>query len=152
MSTFIAGRDAFGSMFAWSSVGSTGTFTEMAGVLSIVHPGFSRGTVDVTNHGTTDKYEQHIAGGPIRSGNVGISAVYLTSNSQQTSLIPEIFEAGTRCGFKITVAGTSSENCWYGDGFITAYNPATFSGLEGLVGFSMSMKVSGKPILADSTT
>ena len=152
MSTLIKGRDAFGSLFALSSAGSTGTYTECAGVISIVHPGFSRNSVDVTNHGTTDKYEQAIAGGPIRSGNVGFSAVYLTTNTQQISLIPELFEAGTVTGFKITVAGTSSENCWYGDGVITAYNPATFSGLEGMVGFSMTMKVTGKPVLADSTT
>ena len=62
MSTYINARNGFGSIFSLSSVGSSGTFTALANVQSITGPKFTRGTVDITNHGTTDYYEQHISG------------------------------------------------------------------------------------------
>lgn len=151
MSTFINGRNAFGSIFSYSSVGSSGTFTDMANVMSITAPRYSRGSVDITNHGTTDYFEQSISGGVIRTGEVGITAVYLSSNTQQITTIPTDFVNGTRSGFKITVAGTSSYNIWYGDMYITSYTPMALPGLEGLVAFEMTGKVTGKPTICTTT-
>jgi predicted secreted protein len=132
-------------------VGSSGTFTACAGVINITPPSYSRGTVDVTSHGTTDYYEQAISGGPIRSGNVGISAVFLSTATQQVTTIPTDFNAGTRSGWKIELAGASSANTvWYGDGYVTSYQ-MTVPG-EGLVGFDMQMKITGRPTISTSTT
>jgi predicted secreted protein len=152
MSTLIAGRNVFGSIFKYSSVGSSGTFTAVANIITISPPAYSRGSVDITNHGTTDYFEQHISGGPIRSGNVGITAVYISATSFQNATIPTDFAAGTRCGWNIIVAGPTSNNCWYGDGYITSYDPIAIPGMEGAAGFNMTLKVTGKPTLADSTT
>lgn len=150
MSTLIGARNGFGSIFSYSSVGSSGTFSVIAGITQITMPTFSRGSIDVTNHGTTDYYEQAITGGPIRSGSVGITAVYLTTATAHVTTIPADFNAGTRCGWKIEIAGTSSANTvWYGDGYITGYNVAT--PFDGQVPFSMTMKITGKPTITTST-
>jgi len=151
MSTFINGRNAFGSLFAYSSVGSSGTFTDIANVISITAPSYSRGAVDITNMGTTDYFEQAISGGIIRSGNVGFTCVYLSTVTQEITTIPADFIAGTRSGFKITVAGTSSYNIWYGDFYITGYTPMALPGQEGLVTFELTGKVTGKPTIASAT-
>jgi predicted secreted protein len=113
-------------------------------------PSFSRGTVDITNHGTTDFWEQCISGGPVRTGSVGISAVFLTTASEQTVAIPADFLAGSRSGFKIEIAGTSSDDlCWYGNGYITSYNVTVPA--EGMCGFDMTMKLTGAPVISTST-
>lgn len=151
MSTFINGRNSFGSIFSYSSIGSSGTFNDMAAVMSITVPSYSRSAIDITNQGTTDYFEQAISGGIIRSGNIGFTAVYLSTVTAQVTTIPTDFIAGTRSGFKITVAGTSSYNVWYGDFYITGYSPMTLPGMEGLVGFEMTGKVTGKPTIAAST-
>lgn len=151
MSTFVAARNTYGSFFSLSTVGSSGTFTACANVLNINPPTFSRGTVDITNHGTTDYYEQAISGGIIRSGDVSFSAIYLSTNTQQTSLIPEAFHNGTRIGWLISVAGTSSNNVMYGDGYVTSYQPFSVP-QEGRAEFAITIKVTGKPTLASSTT
>lgn len=151
MSSLIAARNGFGSLFSWSSIGSTGAFTALANVLNINPPSFTRGTVDITNHGTTDAYEQAISGGIIRSGEVSFTAVYLSSNAQQTTLIPAAFNAGTRCGWLISVAGTSSNNCLFGDGYITSYQPFSVP-QEGRVEFTASIKITGMPTFGGSTT
>lgn len=151
MSTFINGRNSFGSLFAYSSVGSSGTFNDIANVISITAPSYSRSAVDITNQGTTDYFEQAISGGIIRTGNVGFTCVYLSTITAEVTTIPADFIAGTRSGFKITVAGTSSYNIWYGDMYITGYSPMVLPGAEGLVAFEMTGKVTGKPTLCSTT-
>lgn len=151
MSTLLGARNGFGSIFSYSSVGSSGTFATIAGVTAITMPTFSVSAVDVTNHGTTDYYEQAITGGPIRSGSVGFSAVYLTTATPHVTTIPTDFSARTRCGWKIELAGASSANTvWYGDGYITGYNVGL--PFDGQVPFSMSIKITGKPTIGTSTT
>jgi hypothetical protein len=152
MSTLIAARDGFGSIFSLSSVGSSGSFVDMAGVLSIDMPGWSRGTVDVTNHGTTDNYEQHIQAGVIKTGSVGITGVLLTSTSTSwnAQFYQGILDAGSRCGWKITVAGTSSMNIWYGDGYLTEFTPTL--PFDDKDTYKLSFKVTGKPIGPVTTT
>lgn len=157
MSTFIDAHNGYGSLFAFSSIGSSGTFNNIANILSITPPTFSRATVDITNHGTTDYYEQCISGGIIKTGSVGITAVYLTSTSVATTvgnyehtLIPEAFQNGTRIGWKIVVGTASSNNLWYGDAFVTGYSFTVPT--EGRIEWKADFKITGKPTGPATTT
>lgn len=149
MSTFIPAINGYGTIFAWSSVGSSGTFHDMANVRSISPPAFSRPTFDVTNHGTTDAAEQVIQGGIVRSGSISFTAIYLSSDTYQTVLLSSAFHTATRCGWKFNIGAASSGSVWYGDGIITGYGMTLPQ--EGPVEFTCSIKVIGKPTLGDST-
>lgn len=150
MSTLIPARNTFGAVFKYSSVGSSANLAACANIISITPPNHSRGVVDVTNWGTTDFAEQAIASGIKRTGNVGITAVWLSSNEDQITTIPTDFLAGTRCGWSITVPGSSAYNQLTGDGFITSYNYSMPQ--DGMVGFDMTIKVTGKPVLSSTTS
>lgn len=154
MSTLVPARNAFGSIFSiCSGKSSVGTFAELASIVSITPPSFSRGSIDVTSYGdvaTADGYEQVISGGPIRTGNVGISAIYLTTETAEVTTIPTLFDAGAVNGWKIEIAGTSSNTVWFGNGIIVSYDQMTLP-QDGAIGFNMQMKVVGLPTLAEST-
>jgi hypothetical protein len=92
-----------------------------------------------------------IMSGPIRTGTLGVTAVYLSTNTQHTSLLKEAMENGTRTGWKITFAGTSSNHTWYGDGLVTGYG---FDTLEetGKIQASFDFKITGKPTGPASST
>lgn len=149
MSTYVAGRAGFGSVFSFSTVGSTGTYTDCANILGINPPKASRGVTDVSNWGTTDYYKQYIQSGLIDAGTLGFNAIYLSTNSQQTSLIKEAMENGTRIGWKITMSGTSSNNILYGDGFVTDTQVLI---PDDKVTFTCTITVTGKPTGWTSST
>jgi predicted secreted protein len=145
-------RAAFPSIIAFSSVGSTGTFVTCAGITKITPPKYTRGFVDVTDMNSTDYYEDSALAGPIRTGTMGYEANYLSTDTQQKTLIREAFENGTRIGWKITLAGTSSGNIWYGDAIVSAYSLGELT-QEGKVSMTFEMKTKGKPTgPVDSTT
>lgn len=150
MSSFINARTNYPSIFSLSSVGSSGTFTDMAGVLTIGDIAFSKETIDVTNQGTTDGYQQFIPKGITKVSPIEITAHYLSTASQQTSIIPALMDAGTRIGWKFTMAGTSSNNIWYGDGLITGYSMG--GSFDDKIGFKMSIQPNGKPLGPLSST
>lgn len=160
MSTLVAAKNSFGATFSFCPGPATstgGTFVALANVLSITAPTYSRGTIDVSNWGlssggTGDGYEQCISGGPIRSGNVGLSAVYLSTDMQVTTL-PAAFDAGIVNGWKIVIpgCGATENDTWWGNGIITGYN-ITGLNSEGMVTFDMNMKVVGQPIFNAGTS
>jgi len=151
MSTLINGRNGYPSIFSFSSNGSSGTFTDMAGILTIVPPPHTKGTIDMSNHGTTDGYDQCIPQGITRTGQISFTAIYLSTNAQHNSLVKEAMDNGTRIGWKITMAGTSSNNTLYGDGFMTEWTPTV--PFEDKIIFAGAIKPTGKPVgWASSTT
>ena len=150
MSTLVAARVGSFSVFSFSTVGSSGTFTDCANIMSIGMPSYTRGVTSVGNWGTTDYFDQFVQSGLIKAGDVSFTAIHLTTNSQQTSLIPEAMSNGTRIGWKVTVAGTSSNNVYYGDGFVTAYKVSDLS--DDKVTFNATITITGKPVNASSTT
>lgn len=75
---------------------------------------------------------------------MGFEANYLSTDSQQTTLIKEAFENGTKVGWKITIAGTSSKNIWYGDGIVSAYSMGDLT-QDGKVSLTFELKTKGKP-------
>lgn len=152
MSTFINSRPTYPSALSLSSVGSTGTFTEIAAITSIGGFGISKGTIDVTNHGTTDGYEQVKPMGITRNKELSFTGWYLTTNTYHYSLLPSLMEDGTLTGWKIALAGTSSNNIKYGDGYITSYSIGDL-GMDGEITFTFTLKPTGAPSdWASSTT
>jgi hypothetical protein len=150
MSTLLAGRAGYPSYLSLSSVGSTGTFTEIAGITRIGAIGKERKTIPLDLLGTTDGYDQVIPGGETKTRPITFSAVYLSTNTYHTTLIPDLMDAGQRVGWKVAVAGTSSNNTWYGDGFFEDYELGELSNDK--VTFTFSMKPTGKPTGPASST
>lgn len=144
MSTFINSRPTYPSALSLSSVGSTGTFTEIAALTLIGGIGITKGTVDVTNHGTTDGYEQVKPLGVTRTREMSFTGWYLSTNTYHYSLLPALIDAGTMTGWKIALAGTSSNNIKYGDAYITSYTLGDL-GIDGEINFTFTMKPTGKP-------
>ena len=144
MSTFIKSRPVYPSALSLSSVGSTGTFTEIAALTNIGGYGITKGTVDVTNHGTTDGYEQVKPEGITRTKELSFTGWYLTTNTHHTTLLSSAMDAGAVVGWKVALAGTSSNNIRYGDGYITSYSLGDL-GVAGQVNFTFTLKPTGKP-------
>ena len=144
-------RAAFPSILSFSSVGSSGTFTDIAGNTQITPHKYSRATMDITDMNSTDYYEDAILVGPVRTSLISAQAHYLSTNTHHTSLLKEAMENGTRIGWKITFAGTSSMHTFYGDGLVTAYEPQDLTE-EGKIVFSYSIKPRGKPTGPASST
>lgn len=150
MSTLINGRAGYPSFLSLSSVGSTGTFTEIAGITRIGAIGKSKKTIPLGLLGTTDGYDQVIPGGETVTRSISFTGVYLSTNTYHSSMIPDLMDAGTRVGWKIGVAGTSSNNIWYGDGFFEDYELGELS--DDKVTFTFSLKPTGKPLGPLSST
>lgn len=144
-------RAAFGSLFAMSSVGSSGTFTNCYGVTKIMPPKPTRGTVDITDMNSTDYYQDFCFAGPIKVGTIGYTANYLSTDTWQTADIKTAFENGTKIGWKLTVAGTSSNNIWYGDGYVISYSMGDLT-IDGKVEMTFEIANKGKPTGPVSST
>lgn len=156
MSAFVNAHQAFGTRFAFSSVGSSGTFQDLGLVISIAPPSFSRGTFDVSNYGQSDVFEQAIGGGIIRTGTLGLSCVYsgtttsVAKGGYQLEVMPECMESGQRVGWQIVIPGTSGAATWWGDGFIQDYSFTIPT--EGVVNWNATIKVTGLPTICSSCT
>lgn len=144
-------RNGFGSVLALSSVGgSTGTFTNVAALLTIGDISKSRETKDVTPLDSTDGYDQVIPGGFTKTDPIDFTGIYLSTNSQHTGIIPDALDNGTKTGWKVVMAGTSSNNVWYGDCYITRYKVGI--PFDDKITFSATMKPTGKPLGPLSST
>jgi hypothetical protein len=144
-------RPAYPSIFSFSTTGSTGTFTDICGIQTFTAPKFTKGTADVSEMNSTYYYEDLISAGPVRTGSLGVDVVYLSTNSQHTSLIQEAMNNGTKVGWKITFAGTSSNHIGYGDALITGYGIGDLT-QDGKLTARFDMKITGKPTWPVSST
>ena len=151
MSTLLNARNGCPSYLGLSSVGSSGTFTNIAGLTKIGDFAVSKKTISLDTHATTDGYDQVILGGVTATKAIQFTGIYLSTDTYHSALIPQLLDASQRVGWKITIAGTSSNNIMYGDGFITDYSVSL--PYEDKVTFSFTLKPTGKPTgWASSTT
>ena len=148
--TASAARGSFGAGFAVSTVATAaGTFVALGEILTITPPTYSANTIDVTNQNTTEYFKEYVVG--VRDGgSLSFTANYISSSSGHTDKIPNAFYNGSKLAWKITLAGASSFNVWYGYGYITSYNVS--SPPDGAVTFACTMKVTGKPVGPADTT
>lgn len=135
-------RSAYGSIFKFSSVGSTGTFTTLAGITQITPAKNTRTSLDITPLYSTDSYEDNVITGPIRTGTMSIRYSYLSTDSVQTGILDDCMEAGNKCGWLIQIAGTSSNNIWYGDCAVLSNQMQDLT-IDGKVEFLAELKTKG---------
>jgi predicted secreted protein len=143
----IKARNAFGTTVEYVASTIYGNRVGIAGVINIVPPKFSKNVIDVTNHGTTDGYQQVIPGTLTRSSPITMTAVYITSSSMMPVTICTAFDNRTLGSLVITIAGTSSMNQIVSEGYITDYNITT--PFDDKVTFEMSFKSVGQPLIRD---
>lgn len=145
-----AARGSFGALLYLSTVATTtGTLTAIGEILTITMPTYTANTIDVTNQNTTDFFKEFVIG--VRdAGSLSMTANYVSSSSGNTDKIPNAFYNGSKLGWKVALAGTSSMNVWYGYGYITSYNVT--SPPDGAVSFGITLKVTGKPTGPADTT
>ena len=149
-------REVQGITFQMSSI-STGIMVSMGEVLSVTPPTAAMGTIDITNHGTTDYFREYLPG-LIDPGTVTFTANYITSTVASSdsrnsceNLIDELMAARTKIPWRFYLSGTSTQNMWSGNGYITNYQLITAN--DQAVQYTMSLKVTGKPTYsADATT
>lgn len=143
-------RASFGTVFKLSTIAtSTGILTPLCEVISVSVPSYTANVIDVTNQSSPDNFKEYVIG--VRdAGNLTITANYISSSSGHTSIIPTAFANGSKLHWGIVLGGTSSMNCWYGYGYITAYSLK--SPLDEAVTFDVGIKVTGKPVGPADTT
>jgi len=136
------GRPAYGSIFKFSSVGSTGTFNTIAGITRVTPPKNTRSSLDMTPLYSTDPYEDNVITGPIRTGTMSIEYTYLSTDTNHTGIIDDCMEAGNTCGWLIQISGTSSNNIWYGNCAVLS-NQMQDLNIDGKVTFISELKTKG---------
>jgi predicted secreted protein len=149
-------RESQGIIFQMSSI-STGVMVSMGEVLSFTPPTNAMGTIDITNHGTTDYFREFLPG-LIDPGSLTFTANYICSTVASSDarnwcqgLITDLQASRTKIPWRFILSGTSTQNMWYGNGYITNYQLITAN--DQAVQYSVSLKVTGKPTFsADETT
>jgi predicted secreted protein len=134
-------RGSFGTFVHFIGSTLSSNALPVGGVLNIVPPKFSKTVIDITNHGTTDRYTQV----PIT-----LQCIYITTSSMHSDIILNAYEGRTLSSLVITIAGTSSMNQIISEGYVTDYGITT--PLDEKVTFEMSFKASGKPVFQDSSS
>ena len=130
------GVAAKGTVFKLGTL-SVGALTSIGGVAA------SADTIDVTALHSPDNYREFI-GGFKDGGEVALDGYFYKSDAGQTAIFAA-FESGavTSCSIVFPAAISAS---WTFDGVVTAVE--TSADLEDALGFSATVKVSGKPTLA----
>ena len=145
-----AARASFGAILSLSTIAtSLADFKTVSEILTITAPTYTANTIDVTNQNTTDYFKEYVVG--VRdAGSLSFTANYISSSSGHTGKIPDAMANGSKLAWKITLAGASTMNIWYGFGYITSYTVT--SPPDGAVTFAATIKVSGKPTGPADTT
>jgi hypothetical protein len=155
MSNLFVAKSGYGSILSMSSLGSSGTFSPLAGITDMAAPKKTLGVIDITYHGTTDSYDLAIPGGIFKQADLTMTGIMITCSSffnMDGSSAFGLFdlktwmEAGSRIGWKINVGNTSSQSlCYFGDGFITAFGIDT--PFNDVVKFTATISPTGKPVV-----
>lgn len=136
-----SGFFAFGTTLKWNG-------EALAELLSIGGPSISIDTIDMTSHDSADTFRDFVAG--LRDGgDVSIEGNFIPGDTAgQRAFITDL-KAGTKREVIIT-GPTAAAFTWTFDAIATAYEPSY--PFDGKLGFTATLKVTGKPVLAISTT
>ena len=133
-------------MGAKRAIGTTITKggTNLGGLTSIGTPEKSADTIETTTLDVTDGYKTFIQG--IKDGGeISVKGFFDTADAGQMAL-DTAFEAGTLDTYVITFPATIGATFTF-TGIITKYTPGEVT-IEDPLSFELTIKVSGKPILA----
>lgn len=148
-----AARETQGILLSLTTAGTGGTYTDVGELINITPPTKTLGTIDITNHGTTDYYREFLPG-MIDGGTVTFTCNYISSSSWANYSITNEMDNRTKVGWKITLstgeAASSSQYIWYGNGYISNYQLLTAN--DSAVQYSVSIKLTAKPTDSADTT
>jgi predicted secreted protein len=149
-----AAREVQGITFQMgTSIGAA--WVSMGEVQSVTPPTNAMGTIDITNHGTTDYFREFLPG-LIDPGTVTFTANYITGSSTSGPIwysqeeIEVLMSARTKVPWRFYLSGTSTQNAWQGAGYITNYQLLTAN--DQAAQYTVSLKVTGKPTFSADTT
>ena len=140
----MAGLSAFGTKLMLGSSFSTGSGRLIGNLTGISGPSISVDTIDVSAHDSDDAYREFVAG-LIDAGEISVEGNFVTATAANYILT----ELTNRNSTKATIM-FPSKVYWYSTGVIvTGFE--TEAPFDGKIGFTASMKLSGKPIMSTST-
>lgn len=134
----MAGKWAKGTIF---SVMVGAVDTPIASLTNIGGLDLSAEEIDISAHDSEDDYKEFIQGFK-DGGSVSLEGNFTNVASQVA--LKTLFDAGTVTEMSITFPGTIGS--WTFDGFVSAIG--TSAPMSDKIGFSASVKVTGKPVLA----
>lgn len=126
-------RSALGTLFEIDGV-AVGGLTNIGGVK------LSRDTIDTTNHDVEGGYKTFL-GGLREGGDVSLEGHFLNDAGQQA--LEDNLQGDLPESCVVTFPGGGT---WSFSGLVTAFE--TTAPMDGLIGFSCTVKVSGRPTLA----
>lgn len=135
----MSGKFAHGTVFS-ATIGTVPTMTPIADLTNIGGLSISVDELDVTTH-DSDGWKEFIAGLK-DGGNVELEG-NLTMHTSQEELY-ELIEGGDVVA--MSIAFPNSLATWTFNGFVSSFE--TEAPVDGVVAFTASIKVSGKPTLA----
>lgn len=128
------------AFFAQGAVFKIGT-TTVAEVTSISGPNFTADSLDVTTHGSADRYREFIQG--LRDGGeVSIEGNYTTASS---ALI--VTQLNTSSAVTVTVDLPTTPSVTRFTASVISTGFSTEAPVDGVIPFTATFKVSGKPSL-----
>ena len=140
----MAGLSAFGTKLMLGSSFSTGSGFLVGNLTNISGPSISVDTIDVSAHDSSDAYREFVAG-LIDAGEISVEGNLLRSTAANDILS----QLTARTSTKATIM-FPSKIYWYSTGVhVTGFE--TDAPFDGKIGFTASMKLSGKPTMSSST-
>jgi len=121
-------------------------YAAIAAIKSISGPGLKMDTEDVTSHDSTGGWEQSV-GTVLREGSVGMELVYdpaeNTHDATAIGGLAYLLKNKYTRGYKIIWPDTT---IWYFPAYVESFEPS--APVDGALTASVSLRISGKPILA----
>lgn len=135
----------YGSLFQRGDGAVSEAFTTVAENLNVGLPSMSKAVIDATSHDSPNRYREFI-GGLKDGGEITIDGHYLPANATQgfTTGLGADFESDDARNYRIVLP--ASLGTWAFSGIVTRYNPS--APLDGKMGLSVTIKITGKPTFA----
>jgi len=127
--------------FAQGTVLTVGS--AVAELTNISGPSISADTIDVTTHDSADGFREYV-GGLRDGGEISIEGNLV--DATESNILISLLEAGTVTADATIDLPTSTAMTFTFDCIVTAYE--TTAPHDGKLGFSATLKVTGKPVLA----
>ena len=147
----MAEHPSFGTLVAWDKAGGTSYSTIGQVTSDISGPGFSRGSIDVTNHADSDMFRQKMPG-LIDAGQISFTVAFDPADATHnwaTGLLDDFDGDGcTLPAWRITMnvcTALVTSSTWTFDGFVAGMDFS--AGLEDVHRADVTVEISGKPTL-----
>lgn len=142
-----AGKSSFGTLLKLGDAATSESFTTIAEVRDIKGPGLALDTEEMTNHSSTEGWEESI-GTILKGGDVTFDVNWLPANTTQsftTSGLLKDMTARTLRNFQLVVPAAATLT-WTFAAIVTKFQPDL--PVKGAQRASVTLKLSGKPTLA----